>query len=362
MASNLVVKCLLVMAFAWLSSAQAASSYRYRVTVLIPFTPGQGSGVATLINNHGLICGAQSGSFKAFCYYRGVLTDLQPLPGDAITVASGVNDLGQVVGRSYTFDPDGPNHAVIFVNSVAQPLAVNSHWSSDAGDINNVGVIAGALADAPGEARAYASWLGVVRELGTLGGPRRIDRANGVNDRGQIVGYASAPGTQPETGSYVAFLYDKGVMRALSRPAGADSYAVRINLFGQAIGAIQPYGDQDGVRPVLWEHGVRKVLNNEAGDARDINNLGQVVGGTYNRPGGFLYHPSTGARDLNTLIDPASGYTIVYPQAINDVQQIVGYGCKEQLCGPVLLDPVHAHGGVGRIEEESAAVMGKGER
>lgn len=362
MASNLVAKCLLAMALAVVGCAQAASSYLYRVTVLIPFTPGQGSGVATLINNRGLICGQQSGSFKAFCYDRGVLTDLQPLLGDSITVASGVNDLGQVVGRSYTFDPDGPNHAVIFVNGVAQPLAVASHMSTDAGDINNIGMIVGSLSDVPGNTRAYASWLGVVRELGTLGGPSHIDHANGINDRGQVVGFASAPGTPPENGSYVAFLYDKGMMRALSTPAGADSYAVRINLFGQAVGAIQPYGDQDGVRPVLWEHGVRRVLNNEAGDARDINNLGQVVGGTYNRAGGFLYHPSTGARDLNTLIDPASGYTIVYPQAINDVQQIVGYACKEQLCGPVLLDPVHRHAGAGSAEGEGGTVMGKGER
>lgn len=62
------------------------------------------------------------------------------------------------------------------------------------------------------------------------------------------------------------------------------------------------------------------------------------------------------------MIDPASGYTIVYPQAINDRQQIVGFGCKELLCGPVLLDPINHHA---RTANEAAGVdpvMSKGEQ
>lgn len=163
------------------------------VTVLLPFTPGQGSGVATLINNHGLICGTQIPSPKGFCYFRGTITELQPLPGDTVTGAAGVNDLGQVVGVSYSID--GPYHAVGFVNGVAQRLAVASNAFSSASDINNLGQIVGGLSNVQGESLAYVSWLGVVRELGTLGGPRRIDTANSINDRGQIVGLASKPGT-----------------------------------------------------------------------------------------------------------------------------------------------------------------------
>lgn len=318
--------------------AHAGAEYPYRVTVLQPFTPGQGSGVGTLINNYGLICGMQSRPPQGFCYYRGVITELQPLPGHMYTVPSGLNDLGQVVGVSYA--AEGPRRAVIFVNGAARELAVASRSESGAGDINNLGQIVGALSDVPGESLAFVSWLGIVRELGTLGGPRRVDGASSINDRGQIVGAVSQPGTPAENGYQVAFLYDKGKMRALPTPAGSTSNAAKINLLGQVVGSVHDTVTGQ-TRPVLWQKGRMKVLVDQPGDARDINVLGQVVGGLHERTGGFLYRPSTGARDVNELIDPMSGYTIVYPQAINDRQQIVGFGCKELLCGPVLLDPVH---------------------
>lgn len=355
MGSNLASKLLLIVALMLFGGAQAASAYLYRVTVLLPFKPGQGSGVATLINNNGLICGQQDIYPQAFCYYRGTITGLLPLAGDQYSAASGLNDLGQVVGWSYS--DNGPIHAVIFVHGVAQALAVTSHAGSSASDINNLGQIVGSLSDVPGESAAYASWLGSIRMLGTLGGPRRIDGATAINDRGQIAGAVSKPGTQYEFGDTVAFLYEKGIMRALSTPVDYTSTAVKINLFGQVIGWTQGRNGFEERRPVLWDKGVRKILLDQPGDAMDINILGQVVGGVYNRDGGFLYHPATGARDLNTLIDPASGYTVVYPQAINDRQQIVGYGCKELLCGPILLDLVGAHAGA-----ERAPVMSRGER
>jgi hypothetical protein len=55
----------------------------------------------------------------------------------------------------------------------------------------------------------------------------------------------------------------------------------------------------------------------------------RALGGHDERIVGFLYRPSTGARDVNELIDPALGYTIAYPQAVNYRQPIVGLGCKE---------------------------------
>jgi len=301
----------LLLAFALLVPAvgHAGAGYPYRVTVLLPFTPEQGSGVATMINNQGLICGTQIPGTKGFCYYRGAITELQPLPGDTVTAAFGVNDFGQVVGVSY--DIDGPYHAVVFVNGGAQRLAVADNLYSSAIAINNLGQIVGGLSNVLGESLAYVSWFGAVRELGTLGGPRRIDTANSINDRGQIVGLASQPGTPAGNGSQLAFLYDKGVMRALPTPVGSTSNAARINLLGQAVGSVHDIASGQS-RPVLWQKGRMKVLLDAPGDARDINILGQVVGGLYERTGGFLYHPSTGARDVNELIDPASGYTVVY--------------------------------------------------
>jgi probable HAF family extracellular repeat protein len=56
--------------------------------------------------------------------------------------------------------------------------------------------------------------------------------ATGINNRGQIVGYAETAGGQTH-----AFLYANGVMRDLGTfPGGTDSWAYSINNCGQIVG------------------------------------------------------------------------------------------------------------------------------
>ncbi len=83
----------------------------------------------------------------------------------------------------------------------------------------------------------------------------------------------------------------------------------------------------------------------------------RALGGHDERSGGFLYRPSTGARDVNELIDPALGYTIAYPQAVNDRQRIVGLGCKELSCRPVLQDPLSHQAETSRGTSIGDAIM-----
>jgi uncharacterized membrane protein len=197
---------------------------------------------------------------------------------------------------------------------------------------------------------AYVITHGTEHLLGTLGGPRRIDFATSINDCGQIVGAVSQPNTPPESGDQVAFLYENGVMRALPTPPGHSSLAASINARGQIVGKTEVHnGGLQGIRAVLWYKGSMKKLLDRVADARDINNKGQVIGGYLTVPGGYLYEPGKGARDLFGLIDPASGFTLVGPQAINDREEIVGFGCKENLCGPILLEPVH----LGHTEDDN---------
>lgn len=141
--------------------------------------------------------------------------------------------------------------------------------------------LVGGLSNIQGESLAFVSRLGMVRELGTLGDPRRIDTAHSIDDRGQIVGLASKPGTPAGDGQQLAFLYDKGAIRALPTPPGSTSNASKINLLGQAVGSVHDIANGQ-TRPVLWQKRTMKVLVDEPGDARDINNLGQVVGACTN--------------------------------------------------------------------------------
>jgi probable HAF family extracellular repeat protein len=62
-----------------------------------------------------------------------------------------------------------------------------------------------------------------------------------------------------------------------------------------------------------------------------INNSGQIVGGAYNSSGNAracLFDPTGGGAniDLNTLIDPSSGWILQYANSINNNGWIVGFG------------------------------------
>ena len=70
-----------------------------------------------------------------------------------------------------------------------------------------------------------------------------------------------------------------------------------------------------------------------------MNDEGQVVGNTYSSAGPYLY--SNGAlTDLNTMIDPASGWALAEAWGINNSGQIAGYGYNGGQEEAFLLTPV----------------------
>jgi endo-1,4-beta-xylanase len=63
--------------------------------------------------------------------------------------------------------------------------------------------------------------------------------------------------------------------------------------------------------------------------AEGVNGAGEVVGWSHTADGpmhAMLWTPSAGLVDLNALIDPAEGWTLVAAYGINDNGQITGYG------------------------------------
>ncbi len=71
----------------------------------------------------------------------------------------------------------------------------------------------------------------------------------------------------------------------------------------------------------LWENGTMTYLG--LGDARAINDSGQVVGSS--GVNAFLWQNST-MTDLNTLISTDSGWVLIKATDINEIGQIVGSG------------------------------------
>ncbi len=147
-------------------------------------------------------------------------------------------------------------------------------------------------------------------------------QAWGVNDGGDVVGWL-------ETSTRVKhpFLYSGGVVAELPIPAGfSGSQALRLNNAGTIVGAsFAPSAPE----PTVWVGGSPmqlKFLTGPAGEAADVNDLGQVVGWTGSSAtlssSAFMLQLGTGrVTDLGHLPD-GTGAAV----AINESGGIVGWG------------------------------------
>lgn len=230
-------------------------------------TFADGQPVATGINDSGVITGtAGSGGGHA---YSSVAGDIGTL-GGPFSYGNAINSSGQIVGYSYTSD---------FYNSA------NSSYAP----------------------HAFLYSAGSMTDLGTLGGVTSI--ANAINDSGQIVGGSNILG---DTSLY-AFLYSGGSMTNL----GIVGEAYDINNSGQIVG-----GTIGGA--FVYSAGITTILGSGGFSAFGINDSGQIVGGVWGG-GAFLYSDGV-MTDLNSLIDPSSGWVITDAQDINNSGQIAANG------------------------------------
>jgi probable HAF family extracellular repeat protein len=166
--------------------------------------------------------------------------------------------------------------------------------------------------------------------------------ANDLNDLGQVVGGAenSEPDTWnfagitlelPSPTSWHAFLWQAGVMKDLGTLGGPDSFALTVNAIGQAAGFSftnsipSPNTSVPTIDPFFWDgHKMIDIgtLGGTVGFATTLNNKGQVIGfsdlqgDTSNHA--FLWAGGS-LIDLGTLGGENSG-----AGWINDSGQVVG--------------------------------------
>jgi probable HAF family extracellular repeat protein len=195
-----------------------------------------------------------------------------------------------------------------------------------ANDVNDAGVIVGGSGStSTGTYFRAVRWTnGVIQDLGALPGDAR-SYAYAINSLGQVVGSGYARNHFHER----AFLYTTS-MTDLGTLGGSASVAYDINDAGVVVGQADPSGDT-GAHAFRWSNGVMHDLGTLGGAnsvAYGINNAGQVVGQSQTASGAghaFLYENGV-MTDLNDLIDPASGWVLLYANAINESGQIVGSG------------------------------------
>jgi probable HAF family extracellular repeat protein len=287
-------------------------------------------------------------------------TDLGSLGGGG-AVARGLNDAGQIVGRSLT--AGGEYHATLWSGSTIVDLAPGPGFS-EASAINATGAAVGSISGSGGivwgtgpvvalgaattaaginasgqivgsHGALPATWIGgTLQELATLGGS--AGWAEAIDDAGRIAGFSSTA-----TGRSHATAWSAGVPTDLGTLGGGWSEAHAINGAGDVAGLSELAGGD--VHAALWRAGGVVDLGAPAGtqsEAFGMNDAGAVVGRSFV---GFpaLYHPEDRALlwqdgavvDLNTLLDPAviaAGWVLQYATDINEAGYIVGHAFNSQ--------------------------------
>lgn len=317
-------------------------------------TLGDQSSVATDINNNGQIIGISftsdnyTFSGQPFIYSN---SNMQKLGNfDGYFSAISINDSGLVVGQLMNLSLPGPARASLFSNGSLQDLGALDGGTSAAIDINDTGLIVGFSG-----ASAFFYSNGTMQDIGSLGGT--VTYASSINNSGQIVGESLTSDPNPNVYPYVyednrrAFLYNNGSMQNLGTLAeDTFSAAYSINDNGQVVG--QSGKSEFDTRAFLYANGAMQDLGNLGGSfaiASSINNNGLVVGRSSisedtTNTRAFLY--SNGSmHDLNSFLDIATkeaGWTLNSAEAINDNGLIVGYATNTNFFGSraFLLSPV----------------------
>jgi len=304
-----------------------AQQIKYRITDL--GTLGGNLSVATAINDQGQVVGRSTlpgeATSRAYLWDSSVMTDLRSL-GGTFAGANALNDQGQAVGFS-ELTGNTARHAVLFQKGRVIDLgALPASQFSTAFGINNRGEIVGGSTttgrvNSTFHATAFTG--SDVIDLGTLGGPTSF--VTGINDHGEATGRADRTAGSSCVVFADATINDLGLL-----PGGTVAFGRAINNRGDV--ACQGNTAGGGLHAALH---TRKgemidlgILGGTLSDAAGINDKQEVVGFSTIASGAqraFIWSDGV-ITNLNTLIDLASGWTLTQATGINNRGQIVGNG------------------------------------
>jgi len=339
---------------------------------------GGSSTTAYGINNYGQVVGfsyLSGGSYRAFLYSGGPMTDLGTLPcavfiPDTTTNsrAYGINNYGQVVGESDTFliapsgDPTIVQHAFLWSGGTMSdltPTVPTDEPSSAAYAINDNGQVVGympalvvtnGVSCTPDMAFLYSG--GTMTSLGTLS----LDNGQasnctcsifscgcGINTHGVVVGYSWDCGLQ------FPFFYTNGTMTNLLFqgfvPIGNCAYGINgsTNFVGDMMIEIPPSVLPPSGAAVLHaflflytnstmlDLGTLSAYADAGSIAYGINEYDEVVGSASTSSGtvdAFLYYDHGPMLDLNGLIINRINISLTEARGINDSGQIIANGAN----------------------------------
>lgn len=292
---------------------------------------GGGFSWAVDISNTGYIVGSsilRDGSSHAVVWYRGRMIDITPNEEYNLFYpagASGVNDLGQVVGTYNSGTPFLWEKGILHnLNELTRggfpnPTGVGPR------KINNRSQITGFYATKENQLHGFLWELGRLQDLIPL--DDGFSDAMDLNTNGIVVGRSST-----SVGTH-AVAWKNRQVRDLRFP-GDNCQAFAVNIWNQVVGESS---NESSISAYMWDRGKVTALGSFGGHdthAFDINSQGEIVGssdlyGTIVNSHAFIWKNGS-MRDLNDLIPPLSGWTLNSAIAINDFGMIVGTGINPE--------------------------------
>lgn len=296
-----------------IASQAAAQKFEY-IVENIGVLNGETASVGRGINNQGDVVGWSGYVPFLFTDANGIVS-LGSYPSAQITWAIGINDIGNIVGG-------GRQSTTEFVlrhtGSGWQNLNLGFSY---AWDINNLGQIVGTRGSSTFSQQAYI-WDPATGATNITPGV-----AKGINDDSWVVGYNDL---------YLGFLSKPGLgVQTITGPAGFPRvYPTAINNEGLVAGDVHNgrSGTSSQSRIFIYRDGAGMTVLGGLGALNEVwglNESGEMVGlyypaannSSYHRA--YLYTPAKGFRDLNSLVDPAGGWVLLWAFGINDRGQIV---------------------------------------
>src|SRR5215469_9441825 len=321
--------------------------------------PGNGPG-SSLLNNAGQVAGTADTSepdpnapnctntdcfvSHAFRWNRGNLTDLGVLSGVNWSHGNAINARGCVTGTSTNGEIDPLNpcgfqplcpqfHAVLWNGVEIIDLGTLGGLVSDASYVNDGGQVVGTstinatpdpFSFLGAQTHAYIWKNGVMRDLGTLGGPSSGASSGCNNQRSNLVAGGSftdpIPIPNPSTGfpTSHAFLWENGRMTDIPTLGGTLAGAQCANNQGQVIGQSNLTGDNEQ-HAFFWDHGTLSDLGTLGGTfsmAIWLNNAGEAVG-VATTSGDALFHATHWKNGVITDLGTLDGDCFSQALAIN---------------------------------------------